>query len=88
MTMISINFIFNLTNFCVVVSFFDYITNILFSKAGRSIVVDKLVILGILFLTLFILALRAEVVARLVILGISILVFNLIYFCIKGSISS
>ena len=87
MTMISINFIFNLTNFCVVVSFFDYITNILFSEAGRSIVVDKLVILGILFLTLFILALRA-VVARLVILGISFLVFNLIYFCIKGSISS
>ena len=78
MIMISINFIFNFTNFCVIVSFFltKLITlGILFSTEVRAVilVVAKLVILGILFLTSFILALRAVVVAKLVILGISFL---------------
>ena len=43
---------------------------ILFSTAVRVVVVDKLIILGILLLTSFILALRAVVVAKLVISGI------------------
>ena len=43
---------------------------ILFSTAVRAIVVVKLVILDILFLTSFILALRAVVGVRLVILSI------------------
>ena len=44
----------------------------------RTAVVARLVILGISFLTLFILALREELVAKLVILGIlsSILFFT------------
>ena len=47
---------------------------ILFSTPVRAVVVAKLVILGILFLTSFILALKAVViVAKLVILGISFL---------------
>ena len=46
-------------------------SGILFSTAVRAVVVAKLVILGILPLTSFILALRAAVVAKLVILGIS-----------------
>ena len=44
---------------------------ILFSTTVRVVVLTKLVILGILFLTLFVLALRAEVVPKLVILDIS-----------------
>ena len=45
---------------------------VLFSTAVRAVVVvAKLVILGILLLTSFILALRAVVLAKLVILGIS-----------------
>ena len=44
---------------------------ILFSTAVRAAVVAKLVILGILFLTSFILALRPVEVAKLVILDIS-----------------
>ena len=56
---------------------------ILFSTAVRGVVVvAKLVILGILFLTSFILLLREALVTRLVILGISF------YFSIKDSISS
>ena len=56
---------------------------ILFSTTVRGVVVvAKLVILGILFLTSFILALREALVTRLVILGISF------YFSIKDSISS
>ena len=47
--------------------------DILFSTAVRAVVVARLVILGILFLTSFILALRAVVVAKLVILVISFL---------------
>ena len=45
--------------------------DILFSTAVRAVVIAKLVILGILSLTSFILALRVVVVAKLVILGIS-----------------
>ena len=44
---------------------------ILFSAAVRAVVVAKLVILGILPLTSFILALRTAVVAKLVILNTS-----------------
>ena len=44
---------------------------ILFSNAERAVVVTELVILGILFLTSFVLSLRAVVVTKLVILGIS-----------------
>ena len=76
MIMISSNFIFDFTNFCVIVSFLTKLLtlDILFSKAVRAVVVvAKLVILGILFLTSFILTLRAVVVAKLVILGISFL---------------
>ena len=63
------NFLFNFINFCVAVSFFDYIftLGILFSKAVRAVLVGKSVILGILFSTSFILALRAVVAAKLVI---------------------
>ena len=51
MIMIS-NFLFNFTNFCVVVSFFltKVLTlGILFSAAARAVLVTKLVISGILF---------------------------------------
>ena len=41
---------------------------ILFSSAVRAAVIAKLLMLGILFLTSFILALRAAVVAKLAIL--------------------
>ena len=73
MIMIGSNFIFSFTNFCVIVSFFwtKLLTlGILFSTAIRAVVVAKLVILGILFLTSFILALRVVVVAKFVISGI------------------
>ena len=43
---------------------------ILFSTAVRAVVVVRLVILGILFLTSFILALKAVIVPKLVILSI------------------
>ena len=74
MIIINSNFVFNPSNFCVIVSF--CLTKILklrilFSTAVRAIVEAKLLILGILFLTSFILALRVVVVAKLVILGIS-----------------
>ena len=58
MIMISNNFIVNLTIFCVI--------GILFSTSRRAVAIAKLGILGILFLTSFILALRAIVVAKLV----------------------
>ena len=73
MIMISSNFIFNVINFCVLVSFLTKLLTlgILISKALRTVVVvAKLVILGILFLTSFILTLRAAVVAQLVLSGI------------------
>ena len=40
---------------------------ILFSTAGRAVVVAKLVILGALFLTSFVLTLKAAAIAKLVI---------------------
>ena len=68
MIMIRINFIFNFTNVCVIVSCFFLtkllIFGILFSTAVRAIVVAKLVIFDILVLTSFILALRAVVMAK------------------------
>ena len=58
MSMISSNFIFNFTNFCVIVSFLTkLLTGILFSTAVRAVVVAKLVISGILSSIFFILAL-------------------------------
>ena len=60
---------------------------ILFSTAVRAVVVAKLVMLGILFLTTLILTLRTVVKDwKLVIIVISFL--KHIYFSIKGSISS
>ena len=58
MIMISSNCIFNFTNFCVIIGFLIKVLTlgILFSTAVRAVVVVKLVILGILVLTLFILA--------------------------------
>ena len=54
--MISSNFVFNFTNFCVIVSFLGKLLTlgILFLTTLRAIIVAKLVILGILFLTSFI----------------------------------
>ena len=75
MIMISSDFLFNLTNFCVIVSFFTKLVTlgILFSTAVRAVLVATLVILGILFLILFVLALREVVIAKLAMLGISFL---------------
>ena len=72
MIMIS-KFLFNFTNFCVIVSFLTKLLTlgILFSTAVRALVVAKLLILGISPLISFLLALRAEVLTRLVIVGIS-----------------
>ena len=50
------------------------------------VVVAKLVILGVVFLTSVILKLSAAVVAKLVILGISSLILSILVF--KSSISS
>ena len=77
MIMIGINFTFNFTNFCVIILTKLLTLGILFPTAVRVVVVGvggraaagKL--LGILFLTLFILALQAVVVAKLVMLGIA-----------------
>ena len=70
------NFIFNFINFCVTVSFLTklHTLDILFPTAVRAVVVVKLVMLGILFLTSIILALGTVVVAKLVMLGISFLI--------------
>ena len=70
MIMISSNF--NFTNFCVIVSSLTKLLKlgILLSTTVRTIIVAKLVILGILSLSSFILALREAVVAKIVILGI------------------
>ena len=53
MIMISSNFIFNFTNFCVMVSFFPKLltSGVLLSTAVRAVVVAKFIILGTLFLT-------------------------------------
>ena len=65
-------FIFILTNFCVIISFFNQLLTlgILFSTLVRAVVVAKLVILGIWFLVSFILVSRVGLVAKLVISGI------------------
>ena len=75
MVMVSSNFNFSFTNLCVTVSFLTKLLTpgILFSTAIKAVVVPKLVMLGILSLTSFILRLRAVVVTKLVILGISFL---------------
>ena len=72
MIMISSNFIFSFTNFCVIVIFLAKLLTlwILFSTVVRAVVVAKLVILGISTLTSFILALKVVLVAKLVISGI------------------
>ena len=71
MFMVSSNFIFSFTMFCVIAIFLTKLTlDILFSTAVRALVLVKLVILGILFLILFILAWRVVLVTKLVILGI------------------
>ena len=77
MIMISSNFIFSFTNFCVIVNFLTKLLTLrlLFSTAVRALVVAKSVIC-IWFLTSFILTLRAVVVAKLVILGL----LSLTYF--------
>ena len=69
MIMISSNFIFNFTNFCVITTLLTL--GILFSTAVTAVVVAKLVMLFISPLTSFILALREALVAELVIIGIS-----------------
>ena len=75
MVMISSSFIFNFTDFCVIIISLTKLPTlvILFSTTVRAFVIAKLVILSTLFLTSFILALREVVVAKLVILGISFL---------------
>ena len=61
MIMIS-NFYFNFSSFYVIVIFLTKLLTlgILFSTAVKEIVVAKLIILGISYLTLFILALRED----------------------------
>ena len=77
MIMISSNFIFNFTNFCVIVSFLTKLLTlaVLFSTAVRTVIVSKLVILGTSPLASFILALREALVARLKMSGISSSIF-------------
>ena len=67
MVMISSSFIFNFTNFCVIVIFLTKLLTlaILFSTAVRATVVAKFVILGILILTSFILVFRVVLVPKL-----------------------
>ena len=72
MIMNSGNFIFNFTNFCIIISLFliKLLTvGILFSTLLRA-VVAKLITLGILFLIPFILALRVVFVAEIVLSSI------------------
>ena len=73
MTMISSNFIFNFTNFYVIINFLTKLLTlgILFSISVRTVVVAKLVILDISPLTSFILALTGTLVVKLEILSIS-----------------
>ena len=74
MIVVSSIFIFNVTNLCVILSFFltKFLTlGVLFLTAVRAVVVvAKLIILGISHLTSFILALREALVAKLVIFHI------------------
>ena len=73
--MTSSRFIFNLTNFCVIVSLLTKLLTlgILFLTAVRAAAVAKLVILGVLPLPPFILALREALVAKLAISDLSII---------------
>ena len=78
--MISSNFVFSLTNFCVIVKCFftNLLTlGILFSTAVRVVIVVvlKLVIPGISFLVSFILSLKVVLLAKLVISGILSYIF-------------
>ena len=76
MIIISSNFIFNFINFCVIASFVLNklrTSGISYSTAVTTALVAKLVILGVSFLTSFILALKETLVTRLVILSISFL---------------
>ena len=75
MIMISSNYIFHFTSFCVIVSFLNKLPTLgfLFSTAVRELVAAQLVVFGILFLISFILALREVVIAKLVVRGISFL---------------
>ena len=75
MIMISSYFIFSFTNF--VLTKLPTL-GILFSTAVKGVVVAKLVILGILFLTSFILALRVVLVAKLVIPGTLSPIFSIL----------
>ena len=70
--MISSNFIFNFTNFCVMSSFLPkFLTlGILFSTAVTAALLFKLVILGISPLTSIFLAFKEALVAKFVISGI------------------
>ena len=72
MIMISSNFIFNFTNFCVIAIFLTKLLTlgILFLTTVGAVIIVKLVMLGILFLTSFILALR--VVSTLIFLILAI----------------
>ena len=88
--MISSNFLSSFTNLCVIVSFLTKLLalGILFSTAVRAVVAAKLVILGIFFLTSFILALRAVVVTKLMILGILFLTsFKIVELLAKFAIA-
>ena len=72
------NFLFRFLDFCVIVSFFltKLLTlGILFSTTVRTVVVAKLVKLGISPLTSFILAIRLVLVGKFVISGISLSIF-------------
>ena len=72
MIIIISKFIFNFISFCVIVSFFtkSVTSGILFSTAGRAVLVAELVILSVSPLTSFIPALKEALVAKLVISGI------------------
>ena len=69
MIMIYTNFIFNIINFCLIVNFLTKLItlSVSFSAVVRAVVVVKIVMLGILFLTAIISALRTVLVAKLVI---------------------
>ena len=76
MIMIS-NFLFNFSNFYVIVFSTKLLTlGILFSTAVRAIVLAKLVLFGVLPLISFILALKEALVTKLVISGILPLTFE------------
>ena len=72
MIIISSNFLFNFTNFCVMSSFLPkFLTlGILFSTAVTAVLLFKLVILGISPLTSIFLAFKEALVAKFVISGI------------------